>query len=189
MLYALFLIANRLYFIVKISKKSSKRTKDNLIGLILLLFKDSASTINQSLYTGVCMENAYFQALSHIRNSTGSAGDYVFNQLDLSLHAELAIKIAEQTREKANLSGLEQYLTTPNEEAAFVKTFCVGLSNSHDNLLDNLNVDKTEAQVKQALDECKITRQSNQDFLDNYLDDITEFFCQAGDCVSVQSNI
>ena len=74
------------------------------------------------------MENAYFQALSHAHNSTGQAWADIFDQLDSSLHADLAIKIAEQNREKVNVSGLEQYLTTPGEEAAFIKSLCVGLS-------------------------------------------------------------
>ena len=77
--------------------------------------------------------------------------------------------------------SLEKYLTKPEDEAAFVKSMCTGLSKSCV-FIDALNVDTTVDTVRSALDECVVTRNRNQQFLNNYLDSITTFVCRQSDC-------
>ena len=145
--------------------------------MIFIFFpKDPASSSTSSIYTGICEENGYFEALGRARHSKWQT---IFSNLDTKLHSKLSVVLARNLREKDNASELENKLE-PDDEVAFVGELCVGLSMKHTSLLDELGLNQSsDVNVEQAIAECRdVVMTKNQEFLDRYLDAITSFICK-----------
>jgi len=153
--------------------------------------QDSASTVNVPLYSGDCIENAYFSALAR---AGGPLRSHILDSLNPLLQNEMVIRFAQNPRGKG-ISTLGSLLNNLNlkfsipEFTRFISAACSGMSTTEHQLFlakleqnkdmyINVGIDsENTVAIDTAFASCQRQILENESKLDKYLTDVTEFLC------------